>query len=102
MVYCLANAVPKHGIAAYLRIAKAFTYFLYFTLAANVLGTRKPAQSLTSFRPDRSPVLIAGRIFWVRRQSVGSRSGTDAVTHIVTLIVESGTRAHTKGQTRSY
>ncbi|KZV84022.1 hypothetical protein EXIGLDRAFT_776977 [Exidia glandulosa HHB12029] len=73
VVYCLANAVPKNGIAAYLRIATAFSYFLYFTLAANVFGT----------------LLIAGRIFWIRRQSARTRSGTDAVTHIVTLIVES-------------
>lgn len=72
VVYCLANAVPKNGIAAYLRIATAFSYFLYFTLAANIVGT----------------LLIAGRIFWIRRNSARSR-GSDAVTHIVSLIVES-------------
>ncbi|KAH7099384.1 hypothetical protein BKA62DRAFT_831782 [Auriculariales sp. MPI-PUGE-AT-0066] len=74
VMWCFVNAVPKNGIAAYLRIGPAFSYWCYTTLSANVLGT----------------VLIASRIWWIRRQSKGALGSTsDAVSHILTLIVES-------------
>ena len=39
VVYRLDYAIPEHGIEAYLKIGPAFGYWLYPSLAANILGT---------------------------------------------------------------
>ena len=91
VVHTLANAIPKNGIAAYLKIGKAFSYWCYTTLSANVLGTGEfRCRYAPSLVTERSAGLIAGRIWWIRRETKGTFGSTsDAVSHIVTLIVES-------------
>ncbi|EJD46526.1 hypothetical protein AURDEDRAFT_164354 [Auricularia subglabra TFB-10046 SS5] len=73
-IYALAAAGATVTLPSGLRIMRGFTIFLYFTLAANLLCT----------------LLIAGRIWWIRRATKDVQGPAhDPVSLFVTLVVES-------------